>query len=295
MFLRVGTKLFLLATAVMLGDAASCMGQVQSRGDLRVGRLHQEHDDYNFEPFGAEDKGAEDNVPLIPEPMVFDLVRGLGAHRGEFEMNVLGEFPLSTSSRNAPQDFDPFGLAPSSEDSDGIEWAPEVEYAVADGVAIEFELPYENSKLEAYKFAGQITFGTALENRFIHGTQFIIEPDIHFEEWDLTFLYLAGMEFDETWSILGMIGARPSIDEGNGVDHTDGLLNLTLFADLNLHTTVGLETNLTFGDSERTSLLLMPQVDHEITDHIEIQFGVGVGFSDEGTEPIAAARAIYSR
>lgn len=247
------------------------------------------------EPFGAEDKGAEDNIPSIPEPMVFDLVRGLGAHRGEFEINVLGEFPLSTGGGPAPPGFDPFGLAPSSEDQDGIEWAPEVEYAVCDGFALEFELPYENSTLEAYKFAAQLTFGTALDNRFIDGMQVIVEPDINREVWDLTFLYLAGMQFDETWSVLGMIGARPEIEEGIGLQHTDGIFNLTVFADVDHSTTVALESNLTFGESERTSLLLIPQIDREITDNIEIQIGAGVGFSEEGTEPLAAARLIYSR
>ncbi len=247
------------------------------------------------EPFGAEDHGAEDNTPSIPEPMVFDLVRGLGAHQGELEVNVLGEFPLSTDGGPAPAGFDPFGLAPNSEDQDGIEWAPEIEYAVCDGFAVEFELPYENSTLEAYKFAAQLTFGTALQDRFIDGMQVIVEPDTSREMWELTFLYLAGMQFDETWSVLGMIGARPGIEEGAGLDHTDGIFNLTLFADVDPCTTLAVESNLTFGESERTSLLLIPQVNREITDHFEIQAGVGVGFSDEGTEPIAAARVIWSR
>jgi len=248
-----------------------------------------------YEPFGAEDKGAEDNVPLIPEPMVFDLVRSLGAQRGECEVNVLGEFPIGTRDRLAPAGFDPFGLVPGSVDRDGIEWAPEIEYAVADGFAIEFELPYENSTLEAYKFATQFTFGTSADNRFIHGTQSIIEPDIHFEEWQLTFLYLAGMKFDRTWSAIGMIGVRPQIEEGRGVELVDGIFNFTLFANLNDYTTIGLESDLTVGNGERTSLLLMPQIDIEITDNVELQVGVGSGFSAEGTEPLAGVRAIYSR
>ena len=36
------------------------------------------------------DFGAEDDPVLIPEPMVFGLVRGLGADKGELEVNVLG-------------------------------------------------------------------------------------------------------------------------------------------------------------------------------------------------------------
>lgn len=46
-------------------------------------------DDPGQEPYGAEDAGAEDDPVHIPEPMVFDLVRGLGAEKGEFEANVL--------------------------------------------------------------------------------------------------------------------------------------------------------------------------------------------------------------
>lgn len=268
---------------------------IQQTGCRRSPVSRRRNTSSSYEPFGAEDKGAEDNIPSIPEPMVFDLVRGLGAHAGELEVNVLGEFPLSSNNDPAPNGFDPFGLTPGSEDRDGIEWAPEIEYAVCDGVAFEFELPYENSTLEAYKFAAQLTFGTALDNRFIDGMQVIIEPDTNFETWDLTYLYLAGMQFNETWSVLGMIGARPEVDEGRGLEHTDGIFNFTVFADVDPYTTLALESNFTFGESERTSLLLMPQVDHEITDNIELQAGIGVGFSDEGTEPLAAARLIYSR
>ena len=250
----------------------------------------------DFESFGAEDKGAEDNVPKIPEPLVFDLVRGLGADRGEFEMNILGIFPLKSSSdMKRLENLDPFGLDPTSEDTGGVEWAPEVEYAIGDGFAVEFELPFEDSRLEAYKAAMQLTFGTAFDNRLIHGTQVIAEPDTKFEEWDLTYLYLVGFRFNKTWSTLGMLGLRNNVAEGEGIVHTDGLLNLSIFADVTTHMTVGVESNFTFAERERTSLLLMPQVDYELTDNFQVQCGAGAGFSKEGTEPLAAIRIIYSR
>jgi hypothetical protein len=247
------------------------------------------------EPFGAEDGGMEDNAPSIPEPLFFDLVRGLGAHRGEFEMNVLGMFPLNRTGPGGPQDFDPFGLFPGSQDEGGVEWAPEIEYAVMDGLAFEFELPFEDGQLEAYKFASQYTFGTAFENRFIHGTQAIVEPDIHFDVWDVTLLYLAGIQFNRTWSALGMIGARPQIEESAGVTHTDGILNVSVFADVAEDLTLGLETNLTFGERERTTFLLLPQLDYELTDELQLQAGLGVGFSVNGTQALLGVRAIYSR
>ena len=65
--------------------------------------------------------GAQE-APEIAEPMVFDLVRPLGARRGELEVNALAQRNLSGPDRN-------------------VEWAPEIEYAVADGFAVELELP----------------------------------------------------------------------------------------------------------------------------------------------------------
>ncbi len=247
------------------------------------------------EPFGAEDYGSEDNIPSIPEPMVFDLVRGLGADRGEFEVNVLSLFPANRSRAVGATDFDPFGPAAGSLDRGGIEWAPEIEYALFDGFAVEFELPFEGSELEAYKFAAQLTLGTALHDQFIHGLQTIVEPHTDFEIWELTFLYLAGVEFSDRWSALGMIGVRPQISNHGGGDPVDGILNLTIFADVTHRMTCGLESNFVFGESDRTSLLLMPQVDVEITDHLELQCGIGPGFSASDTEVLAGLRLIYSR
>ena len=65
------------------------------------------------EPFGAEDGGAQAHAPIIPEPMVFDLVRPLGALKGELEGNTLVEIPLAQTDPSDPSVF----------------WAPEVEAA----------------------------------------------------------------------------------------------------------------------------------------------------------------------
>src|SRR5690606_33047962 len=73
------------------------------------------------------------SAPHIPEPLAFDLVRGLGARKGELEVNVLLEVPV--------------GGVPH--------WAPEVEWALADGAALELELPIRGTELEAIKFASQ--------------------------------------------------------------------------------------------------------------------------------------------
>lgn len=74
--------------------------------------------------------------------------------------------------------------------------------AILDGVGLEFKLPFQDEELKADKVAGQLTFGTAFNNHHIHGTQFIVEPDAHFHWTDQTFLYLAGIRFDSTWSAI---------------------------------------------------------------------------------------------
>jgi hypothetical protein len=51
----------------------------------------------------------------------------------------------------------------------------EIEYALTDGLAVELELPMENISVEAYKVAGQTTFGTLWNHRFIHGAQAIAQ------------------------------------------------------------------------------------------------------------------------
>ena len=53
--------------------------------------------------------------------MVFDLVRGLGAQRGECEINVLRASLIGDSDGTAPSGFDPFGFMPASSDVDGTE------------------------------------------------------------------------------------------------------------------------------------------------------------------------------
>jgi len=112
---------------------------------------------------------GEENGPQVPEPMVFDLIRPLGAKRGEAEVNVLGLIPLRQRSGTVDDVPDPLGLVRRSPDSQEFEWAPESELALMDGFAVEVEFPLENSHLESYKAAAQLTFGTAMGNRMIHG------------------------------------------------------------------------------------------------------------------------------
>jgi hypothetical protein len=232
-------------------------------------------DQESHEPRGAEDFGAEDATPRIPEPMIIDMVRGLGTEKGEFEANVLAEIPVDESSDRA------------------VHWAPEVEFAVRDGFALEFELPFADDDIEAYKFAAQYTFGTGFNRKFIHGTQFIAEHLDGIEITELTFLYIPGIRLDETWSILAMLGFRTEVG-GDSQDETEALFNFSLFADLGAELTVGVESNYAAGLEDESTLLVMPQVHYEFTDRWMIQAGIGAEFLPNESDITAAFRLIYS-
>lgn len=240
------------------------------------------------EPFGAEDPHSENDVPRIPEPMVFDLVRSLGARRGELEVNTLALFPLRRL--RGPASGDPAAF----ERRAGTAWAPEIEYALFDDFAVEFELPCEDSQVEAYKAAAQYTFGTSLNNAYVHGCQMIFEQVLDPGVSELTLLYLAGIQFDERWSALAMAGFRTFMGRNEPDENAAGLFNLSIFYHLCQEVTVGIETNrATFVDGAG-SLLVMPQLHWEVTDHVMMQLGCGAEFVDEESLPIAGLRAIYT-
>lgn len=213
--------------------------------------------------------------PRIPKPMVFDLVRPIGARRGEAEINTLAILPLNRRLADA-------------------EWAPEIEVAIADGVAVEFELPFDEWILAAYKMAGQLTFGTAFNDSFIHGAQGILLYDRETGNWSPTLLYLAGVQFDENWSALAMVGLRTEFESEDRGNRTEKLFNFSLFLHIGDYTTLGVETNTATSLLGNSEFRLIPQVHHELQDHITVQFGAGCLFTAEATIPELGTRLIYS-
>lgn len=252
--------------------------------DTDLGRL-------GTEVLGAEGVRAEDDSPRIPEPLVFDLVRPLGAKKGEFEINTLALIPLNrrATSTGIP---DPIGLVPT--DRPRPEWAPEIEYAIADGVALEFEVPFEDATLAAYKMAGQVTFGTAFNERFIHGAQGILLYDKNSGNWSPVLVYIAGVRLDERWSTLWMYGFRTEINGDDAAERTERIINGSIFYDLNYHVTLGFETNWAQSLRGGGSLLATPQLHWEITDHWMLQSGLGIKFNSKSTLPELGIRLIRS-
>ncbi|HMO16179.1 MAG TPA: hypothetical protein PKD64_18805 [Pirellulaceae bacterium] len=236
---------------------------------------------------------ATQDYSAIPEPMLFDLVRPLGAKHGEIELNTLAVFPWRAINRDVERD--PFGSGQTTRDLGGIEWAPEIEYAFADGWAIEFELPFEKATLEAYKFALQGTFGTAFDNHFIHGFQMIVEPTTNWTLWNSTLLYLVGVRLDEVWSALLMVGGRMNLAGPDNDATFERLFNASLFREIGEHVVLGVEVNHAVGNRGRNQTIVVPQAHLEIGRFWELQSGIGMGVFDEGSEQSFIMRLIYAR
>ncbi|QDU05490.1 hypothetical protein V6x_52270 [Gimesia chilikensis] len=235
----------------------------------------------------------DDSRIEIPEPLLFDLVRPLGARKGEIEINTLSLFPWSKSNTN-PEDSDPFGFGPTTPDRKGIEWAPELEYAIADNFAIEFEFPFENSTLEEYKLGLQWTIGTAFNNHYIHGFQMLVEPTVEWANWNTTLLYLGGIRFNDTWSALFMLGGRMDLEGSQNAQTFERILNVSIFANVAKSTELGVETNYASKLNGESSFIVVPQIHYEIMEGLQIQSGLGFGAFSGGQEQSFILRMIAS-
>ena len=235
--------------------------------------------------------------PHIPEPLLFDLVRPLGARKGELEANVVGLVPLRRTRNGTGQASDELGLVPLSLDTSQTEWAPEIEYAIRDGLALELEFPFEGTRLEAVKFAVQYTIGTAFEGQYIHGVQTIAERAVNSTATTWVALYLGGWRFTPHWSLLGMWGVAHETGAGaggEGGDRTQFLQNLTLFYELTDRLHFGVETNLAVSGRAFTTLLVLPQLQYDFGRHFSLQVGLGVARSESKLLPEAAFRVIFA-
>jgi len=211
--------------------------------------------------------------PDVPEPMLFDLVRGLGAKRGELEVNAL----VRNDFRNARDQF---------------YWNPEVEWIWRDGVAFELELAMNRDNVEAVKLMSQVTFGTPVPGRYIHGTQIIAERSGLDDGYDLSLLYVGALRFSPTWSLSVLQGAK----YGDGLltdppgEYLSYLGNATLFKEFR-HATFGLEVNVESPRTDNPAVRIIPQV-HWHRGDWAVQAGLGVAASRGTEQTFAAVRLI---
>lgn len=208
--------------------------------------------------------------PHIPEPMVFDLVRGLGANKGEAEVNTLAVMTIEDGKSR-------------------LLWAPEVEWAFADNLAFEVELPMEDRELHALKSAFQATL-PPYDEHVTHGVQVIGEYLLSSRETEGVLLYIIGGRI-ERWSFLAMTGARASTPVSNRT-HYDAIFNPSVYTDFTEALTVGLESNFEINGSGRTQVDVIPQVHWQLSRRVRVQGGGGVSIQAGQMFPLFATRVI---
>lgn len=203
-------------------------------------------------PFDPDEGALSSVKPRIPEPMVFDLIRPLGAERGEIEVNSLFRFHPADRPRR-------------------MQWAPEVEYAFLRGYGVEFELPLENGAIENWKGAIQGTLPGPWKKTFIQGWQALGEVHRKTGSSRINVLYLAGTRWHRKWSAFSMTGIER--ERGYGTAHAF-LGNYSLFYHHRRSVTYGLESNFKGTGLSGRSVLLMPQAQFH-KDRLNFQLGAG--------------------
>lgn len=215
---------------------------------------------------------ASDGALHVHEPLFFDLVRGLGASQGELEVNALLS---STWTRGA--------LEPA--------WAPEVELAISDGVALELELPHVADRLESVKTALQLTL-PGRNGTFRHGLQLIEEHLWSEPREQVSALYVLGLGTGR-FSSLSMWGASAEL-EPNGPEF-GALVNVGFFFEWTKSLTLGLETNSRIGQRGFETIRFLPQIQKDLTNHVTVQLGIGALVREEEAAPFASVRFILQQ
>ena len=221
--------------------------------------------------------GLDPRLVNIPEPLLFDMVRGLGARRGELEVNVLADSRLRTYGR--------------ARDRYELQGGPEMEYVFADGYGLEVELPLSTSGVEAWKFAVQGTLPYWNSGRFIHGWLGMGEYLVDDPRGRGTALYVAAYRLDEHWSAIAMVGAQGTTKgRDQQRSHLAAVFNPSVFYDASSKVTLGVELNKLLEPDGTVDLVVLPQVHFQPTAAWKIQMGTGVHVDQWGASHLASIR-----
>lgn len=259
------------ADQVIVPSEDDLWGNDGQQGVMQEINEYIQHSAYELLPLdnNTGDKGSY--FQGIPEPMVFDLVRPLGARRGEWEINTLGRLMRPGKSLEA-------------------QWAPEIEVAIWDNVALELEFPFQNQTLLDLKSAVQVTLPSR-KRYYAHGIQVIGEHHLDNRSYSLTPLYISGLNLSPKWGVIGINGLNVS-DIGRS-NRLSGIVNLSLFRVLNDRYTLGLEHNVVVRAGIR-QLSVIPQIHRELGKHFSMQAGAGLMYSRDQNRwrPLIAVRLI---
>lgn len=218
-------------------------------------------------PHDPDEGTLASGAPRIPEPMVYDLVRPLGAVKGELEINSLF--------------IRPFGRGHA------LEWAPEIEYTFARGYGIELEIPLEGVRRESWKAAIQGTFGLTNRGKTIHGWQALSERWSHERRGKVDLLYLTGTRWHNRWSTFTMLG--PRLETENSRRGAGLVWNQSVFYHQSKKLNLGLESNWASRAAGGAYWMAVPQLTWRRSRY-NIQLGAGSRIAEKRVKPVAAWR-----
>jgi len=266
-----GAEILLFASADSLSIEDNGVAYLNAKTNANINYFNKRSEE--FPEFNDVPKEA----PIFPEPMVFDLVRPLGAKKGELEANSLFKAPVQRRNFN-------------------LSWAPEVEWAFADGYAFELELPMHNYEIEAYKMAIQGTINHNQAGTFIHGWQWISEYIILDRVMESTLLYLAGYELGDGYSVFGMFGGRNNALTRTNMIRPESqwnmLTNISFNKKISKETVLSIENNYAYHIGLGHDLRVVPQIHTRLTHDVMIQFGVGYEWFLGSGLPISSFRIV---
>lgn len=212
---------------------------------------------------------AHNGLIDFPEPMVFDMVRGLGAEQGEVEVNTLVLVPTSPVAAI---------------------WAPEIEAAVVDNFALELEVGLVNADLEILKFALQGTVAMRPDGRIGNGIQGLVEYFVEERTFVATALHVFGARLAPSVTFVSLVG--PAIESVlDGKTYGGVFANFSFGWAPHPRVVVASEQNIEWFPN--TYLVRwMPQVHWQVHARFQWQAGFGVRHLDGRTSGEAATRLI---
>lgn len=213
----------------------------------------------NFDAVDEIDSG-------LHEPLFIDLVRPINSKKGQFEVNSLCYAAAKSDSK--------------------VACSPEVEYAIADGLGIELELPMDyNGKLKEIKTAVQKKLdSSSFSKRYEHGIQVIAEQHVQDRGNALTFYYIAGYNKRDV-SLMLLNGLRR---KSNGT--YSGLVNYSIYKNFSQNFAYGAEFNYDQKGSIKRRFL--PQLKLHLSSRYELQAGVGFENRFRSDSLLSALRVI---
>ncbi len=171
-------------------------------------------------------------------------------------------------------------------------WAPELEYAFAEGHAVELELPMEGGRLHAFKLGVQGTFGQSRRIGALHGWQGLAEYVPAEKGWLGSLTHVGALRFNPRWSALTIVGAQYDRNPVADERALRFVANASAFAEASARLTWGLEGNLRVGGPGRVDWQVTPQAHVQLWPKWRLQLGFGASGREGRANLIGATRLV---